>query len=359
MATSYDYTIRMVPSSDWYPPGVASRVETREKNRVKLLVAARAEFAEQGYRDAKIDAVAARAGLTRGAVYSNFPGKRALYFAVLAEDAVFDGGPATATTPEAALGALARAWVSRLPLSTEPADLAADLLPEIAADERTRRPHAQLVALAAGRYGHALGALAGGRPRVRQAEAALTVLEGARQLASAAPGLVEPFHVVRTCESLPDLDSGSGDPALPPPAHEVDAEWAPPAAVDIITGSAVDLRSDGLVAVLGVNRLSGVVPALGSGPVTLVVVASAPAEVFGLVRLSIAETTSYLRSAFPAHTWPRLRVVLDETGSAGQAAGLAGVGDMTELALRVAGGRVRVRCEGLAACTGIAAHQLR
>ena len=55
----------------------------QERNRAKVLAAARAEFVERGFRDAKIDVIAARAGLTRGAVYSNFPGKRALYFTVL------------------------------------------------------------------------------------------------------------------------------------------------------------------------------------------------------------------------------------------------------------------------------------
>ena len=64
-----------------------TRAEMQEQNRAKVLAAARAEFVERGFRDAKIDVIAERAALTRGAVYSNFPGKRALYFAVLAEDA--------------------------------------------------------------------------------------------------------------------------------------------------------------------------------------------------------------------------------------------------------------------------------
>ncbi len=64
-----------------------SRAEMQEHNRAKVLAAARAEFTERGYRDAKIDQIAERAELTRGAVYSNFPSKRALYFAVLAHNA--------------------------------------------------------------------------------------------------------------------------------------------------------------------------------------------------------------------------------------------------------------------------------
>ncbi|MFD0596869.1 helix-turn-helix domain-containing protein [Catellatospora coxensis] len=64
-----------------------TRAETQQRNRAGVLSAARAEFATRGYREATVDGIAERAGLTRGAVYSNFPGKRALYFAVLADDA--------------------------------------------------------------------------------------------------------------------------------------------------------------------------------------------------------------------------------------------------------------------------------
>jgi AcrR family transcriptional regulator len=64
-----------------------NRAEAQQRNRAKVLASARAEFTERGFRDAKVDAIAERAELTRGAVYSNFPGKRALYLAVLAEDA--------------------------------------------------------------------------------------------------------------------------------------------------------------------------------------------------------------------------------------------------------------------------------
>src|SRR5207342_971783 len=67
-----------------------TRAELQEQNRAKVLAAARTEFVERGYRDAKVDDIAERAALTRGAVYSNFPGKRALYFAVLAEEAAVD-----------------------------------------------------------------------------------------------------------------------------------------------------------------------------------------------------------------------------------------------------------------------------
>ena len=118
-----------------------SRAEPQERNRAKVLAAARDEFAERGFRDAKIDVIAERAELTRGAVYSNFPGKRALYFAVLAEDrrARAPARDAGADTPDAALGAFARAWLARLPLATDEPGLGMELLPEILTDEPTRQ----------------------------------------------------------------------------------------------------------------------------------------------------------------------------------------------------------------------------
>lgn len=62
-----------------------TRAQQQERTRAAVLVAARREFAEYGYGEAKIDRIAERAELTRGAVYSNFAGKRALYLAVLAD----------------------------------------------------------------------------------------------------------------------------------------------------------------------------------------------------------------------------------------------------------------------------------
>jgi len=52
-----------------YHLSVASaRAEMQERNRAAVLAAARAEFVERGFRDAKVDVIAARAGLTRGEV---------------------------------------------------------------------------------------------------------------------------------------------------------------------------------------------------------------------------------------------------------------------------------------------------
>src|SRR5690348_5892310 len=84
--------------------GRLTRAELQARNRARVLAAARDEFAERGFRDAKVDAIADRAGLTRGAVYSNFPGKRALYFSVLADLAEQEAGPDGARRPSPAAG---------------------------------------------------------------------------------------------------------------------------------------------------------------------------------------------------------------------------------------------------------------
>ncbi|HYS35860.1 MAG TPA: helix-turn-helix domain-containing protein, partial [Pseudonocardiaceae bacterium] len=188
-----------------------NRAEAQERNRARVLAAARDEFAERGFRDAKVDVIAERAELTRGAVYSNFPGKRALYLAVLAENAeraAQPPDPRPGRIARAALGALARAWVTRL----SPAEAAIDayLLPEILADERIQRPFGQLMRLDALLLALSLEHLRppevvpGAPPArlVRMAEIVLTMLHGASQLSAAAPGFVEPFDVVSACEQL-------------------------------------------------------------------------------------------------------------------------------------------------------------
>jgi AcrR family transcriptional regulator len=72
----------------------------------------RAQQQEHGYVEAKIDRIAEQADLTRGAVYSNFTGKRALYLAVLADDAERAGSDAT---PPAQSPGLSRTRSARSP----------------------------------------------------------------------------------------------------------------------------------------------------------------------------------------------------------------------------------------------------
>jgi AcrR family transcriptional regulator len=588
-----------------------SRAELQELNRAKVLAAAKDEFADHGFRDAKIDSIAERAGLTRGGVYSNFPGKRALYFSVLAdlaERATEPPNRAPSLTVREALGALARAWVAKLPLADadEPhgaARLAMDLLPEIQADQLTRRPFAQLMKLDAillglalerlrppprnhehpadtpagrlerlqppagtdwpdrgsiggtgqqsqggadsadawpggaggrpvrgsygdagqlrpgssdagteglsgesgrvpgGSYGEAellrspengpgisgagiggsegpggvewrpdgvaglplspggLGAGVGGQERpggserrsdsgdagwprspdaepgsagwpadarfgdgagqsggagrrgggsfggseerrrsgatysaglrsggaaplaaatpvdrleqlrppppqpgrlVRVAETALTVLNGASQMAAAAPGFLEPFNVVRACEQLADLELN--DSWVVPPfilhAQVVDEPWTPPHVVDAMRKAPARLNNDGVVAILGLHRIEAIEEAVRASPegVTLALVTGEPDELAPLARLAVVEMCAYLRQAFPASAWPRVQVVCDETGALARAAGVPAVSDGTEVAVRIQGGRIVLRADGRGACHAAASR---
>lgn len=337
-----------------------SRAETQERNRAKVLSAARDEFARRGFREAKIDVIAERAELTRGAVYSNFPGKRALYFAVLADLA--ERAPRLATPPpnaEAAdvLAAFARAWVARLPLATDSdsdeARLARDLLPEILADDHTRRPFAQLMRVNAVLLGLALERVRPGRRLVRVAEAALTTLHGASQLAAAAPGFGEPFHIVTACAALLDLDLSDDWPSTPPitsQARPADEPWTPPAATDLLTGDTVR-PGDGVIAVLGLHRASAFEEAVRTGvDVTAVLVTSDPGELAPLARLAVADLRGCLDQAIAPDPRPRLRIVCDAGGELAAAAGVTAVSDATETAVRVEGGRIVVRADGFGAC---------
>ncbi|MGW5050266.1 hypothetical protein [Actinokineospora sp. NPDC004072] len=165
---------------------------------------------------------------------------------------------------------------------------------------------------------------------------------------------------MQTCEGLPEFDRGWDFPEHLPPTSVVDEPWAPGEAFDVAHGVPADLGTDGVVAVMGVQRLAGVEAAVRGMPdsedVTLVVVATDPGEVMGLARLVITETRGYLRRAFPPAALPRLRVVLDPAGTIAAAAGVDGVGDTTEVAIAVRDGRIRLRSTGLAACAATTLH---
>ncbi|GAB3584318.1 TetR/AcrR family transcriptional regulator [Amycolatopsis endophytica] len=333
-----------------------SRAETQQRNRAKVLVAALEEFTERGFRDAKVDVIAERAELTRGAVYSNFPGKRALYFAVLADLATrAEAAPHSRPGSDlrSALGAFARDWIAR------DAALGRDLPAEVMADDRVRLPFTQLLHLDAVLLALAMERLdppEQGWPRaryVRRAQALLTTLHGARQLTVAAPGFVEPFDVITTCEQVADLGFSDfwAPPSVAPPARPADEQWSAGEAFDLVRGEAVAIPPDGVVAVLGLHRLSAVEDAVRDGAdVTLVIVTGDPAELGALARLVVTEVAACLRQAFPATAWPGLRIVCDEGGELAAAAGVPAVSDATEVAVRLEGGRIVARADGFGAC---------
>ncbi|MGV1047156.1 MAG: TetR/AcrR family transcriptional regulator [Solirubrobacterales bacterium] len=72
-------------SSRQAPEPTPRRRPRRAEVRQRLLDAAGEAFAALGYDASSIDEIARRAGLTKGAVYSNFESKEALFFALLGE----------------------------------------------------------------------------------------------------------------------------------------------------------------------------------------------------------------------------------------------------------------------------------
>ncbi|MDA2806529.1 TetR/AcrR family transcriptional regulator [Nocardiopsis suaedae] len=342
-----------------------TRVQQQARTRATVLAAARAEFTEHGYAPAKVDRIAERAELTRGAVYSNFPSKRALYLSVLV-DLVESEGPGGAPaapgppgTAGAALGALARAWLERIPLADDPAAGGRLRLRSLsgAADRDSDRAvlaqaaHLEALLLAIGLESCEPRA---GR-RVRLAEIALTLLGGCGALAESAPGFGDPFDRIRACEHLADLDlADTWAPAhLPyvPPAAPARDPWSPPAGpADAIGGAPADLGADGVVAVLGARRLAAAEEAVRAARpgdrVTVAVVTGDPAETGALVRLRVADLVACLRRVFPARTWDGLRLVIDDTGAVAEALGLSGADDETEAAVRVGRGRITARSQG-------------
>jgi AcrR family transcriptional regulator len=70
------------------------RAAKKERTRQRLIEAAAEVIAERGFHAASLIEIASRAGLSTGAVYSNFRGKESLFLAVIRETAVpFDLGP--------------------------------------------------------------------------------------------------------------------------------------------------------------------------------------------------------------------------------------------------------------------------
>lgn len=66
--------------------GPLTRAERQQQTRAALVEAAREVFARDGFAGASLDTIARDAGYSKGAVYSNFDGKAALFLAVMDHD---------------------------------------------------------------------------------------------------------------------------------------------------------------------------------------------------------------------------------------------------------------------------------
>ncbi|MEU6641916.1 helix-turn-helix domain-containing protein [Saccharomonospora sp. NPDC046836] len=342
-----------------------SRAQQQERTRGSVLAAARAEFTEHGYALAKVDRIAERAELTRGAVYSNFPSKRALYLAVLidmVENTVIGEPSRSPMSLADALGMFARAWLERLPLGEDTASggrLQLRSLDGVLDDDHGREVLAQVARLEALLLAAALESCEPARTesvrRVRLAALVLTLLDGAAHLAETAPGSCDPFDVTRACQHLAGIDLA--DTWAPPHLPYVDRAqpcgdtWDPPAGLaDRISGTRVDLGADGVIAVLGAGRLAAAEEAVRSArpgeQVTVVIVMSDPAETGRLVQLRITDLTGCLRRVFAADALPPLRLVLDDRATVASVLGLPDPDDETEAAVRIQGGAIVARAHG-------------
>jgi AcrR family transcriptional regulator len=96
-----------------------TRAESRDRTRTLLVQAARRVFLRHGYHAATLDAVADEAGFTKGAVYSAFESKAALFLAVLDERvatraAEMEKAGVGAVSPGAHAEALARQFIAAI-----------------------------------------------------------------------------------------------------------------------------------------------------------------------------------------------------------------------------------------------------
>jgi len=338
-----------------------TRAQQQARTRASVLAAAAREFTEWGYAEAKVDRIAARAELTRGAVYSNFPSKRSLFLAVLLDSLPDAAAPGTAVPADVAGGAeaFARVWLERLPLSGDApaaAELRSRSVAGVFGDEPGRTALAEVTRLESLLLALALESSPAGGPgrRVRLAELILTMVSGADHLARTAPGFGDPFDVARACRHLAGLDLGDtwGPPHLPfaAAARPCRDAWTPPAGLtDEITGRPADLDGDAVVVVLGTGRLGAAEEAVrAAGPgdlVTVAVVTADPAESGALVRLRITDLAACLRRVFGPAFAPPLRLVLDDRAALASALGVTAA-DETEAAVRLADGLITARAAG-------------
>ncbi|GIE30964.1 TetR family transcriptional regulator [Actinoplanes italicus] len=338
-----------------------TRAQQQARTRSAVLDAAVEEFAEHGYADAKVDRIAARADLTRGAVYSNFAGKRSLYMAVLLGltsphapllPTAETPGPAEVGT---AAEAFARAWLERLPLAGDTAAagrLRSRSVTGVFDDDPGRAVLGEISRLEGLMLALALEACPpAARRRVRLAELILTLLHGADHLAGSAPGFGDPFDVARACGHLARLTmADEWDPPHLPFVRDAalsDDPWHP----------ADGVADDGLVVVLGSARLSAAEEAVRAAApgerVTVAVVSGDPAETGALVRLRLGGFLSCLRRSFPPTAASPMYLDLDDGPELAAAVG-SGISDDTEAAVRIRAGRIVARASGRGAGHAVA-----
>ena len=95
------------------------REERRARTRDELLEAATRVFAARGFHGASVDHVAAEAGYTTGAVYSNFAGKEDLFLSAFEHQIARHAREVTEAVGESGTRGAAEQWMSLLTASPE------------------------------------------------------------------------------------------------------------------------------------------------------------------------------------------------------------------------------------------------
>lgn len=351
--------------------GSGTRDAQQARNRERILDAAAEEFAEHGYARASVNRIAQRAGLTHGAVYSNFKGKRALVFEVLARryDELPAPRPQPAREPSVAgvLQTMSAAYGGQIEASGEsprpPSTAFLEVLVEILGTEPLRSRYAAVVRLEGLLVARALERVRGGHVRLLDlAAAGMTVMSGESQVGMADPG--GPFGRVPAAV----FDAIAELPASPPwrptgrPARveQVDQPWFPPVVVDLIRDKPPVLHADGVVAFLGLDHLDRVEEVLRSvraadaeAGLTIVLATNDTDQLAPLVTYMLRATGRLLRLAAPEAAWPDLGLVVDRDGELARATGIEPADDAEEVVL-VQGGRIAARAQGRGAALGIA-----
>jgi AcrR family transcriptional regulator len=124
-------------------PARLTRQERGERTRDELLEGARSVFAAKGFHGSAVEEIAAAAGYTTGAIYSQFGGKDALFLAVLDEHTerrreLFEAAAREAEDVESAVRAIAGVWAGRGETDPEWTALVVEFWTHAARDETFR-----------------------------------------------------------------------------------------------------------------------------------------------------------------------------------------------------------------------------
>ncbi|WSD74192.1 TetR/AcrR family transcriptional regulator (plasmid) [Streptomyces sp. NBC_01591] len=273
-----------------------------------------------------------------------------------------------------ALGAFARTWLERMPLADgtpswgrvhlrSPVGV---LDAEPIRDAFGQVAHLEALLLALTLESHAPADVPSVR-QVRRAQLVLRLLEGPGASADPALGFGDPFDIVQACAHLGGLTLADtwNPPHLPyvPSARACRDRWSPPQELpDLITHRPVGFAEDGVITLLGTNRLKaaeGAARAARTGDrITVVVTTADPAETGRLVQLRAGDFARCLRRVFEPGAWPRLRLALDERGLLASAVGVPDADDATQYAVRVQHGTIVARAQGPGAAHGPATFDL-